>query len=279
MGDEVNPRAQPKELGRALLHLRRAHKMSRKTLAEAVGLRKEELANYETGRVPVPPEHLMLLTAVCGVNATSMFPDAVAGLHSDDPNIIDATRPPPPLEDAPEPLVWETLRGADHSVEVGEGGVLSLHRADERWALSAEMIERDFRLTVGVDLKSGPGFGVLFRAEVDESGALSGYSLEFDPERPEGAFTIRQWQQDWEFWQPLAEAEAMSGTDLYGDQKVAITVDDERLVATVNGVDVLIVENLPAASTRLGLEPARGDRVGVQAWPKSEVSIYAFGVD
>ena len=59
---------------------------------------------------------------------------------------------------------WQ-LGNALPLVEVRGQGALVMRRADERWALADVTTAPDFAVEVDVDFRSGPGFGVLFRAE------------------------------------------------------------------------------------------------------------------
>ena len=60
---------------------------------------------------------------------------------------------------------------------------------------------------------------------------------------------------------------------MYGPLTVRLEVTGDRLIALVNGVEVLTVENLKQASADRGREAADGDRVGVQAWSSSDLVI------
>ena len=60
---------------------------------------------------------------------------------------------------------------------------------------------------------------------------------------------------------------------MHGLLAVRVTVDDERLVASVNGTPVLTVENLKEASAERGRDGAGGNRVGIQAWSSTDLVI------
>ena len=92
-------------------------------------------------------------------------------------------------------------------VEVRSTGSLVMRRADERWALADVIATSDFALEVHVDLRSGPGFGVLFRAELDDEGRMSGYSFDVDPVYEGGGYLVREWRADRELWNPIAHIE------------------------------------------------------------------------
>ena len=60
---------------------------------------------------------------------------------------------------------------------------------------------------------------------------------------------------------------------MHGIMAVRLTVDDDNLVASVNGETVLTVDGLKLASVERGREGVAGDRVGVQAWSSTDLVI------
>jgi hypothetical protein len=60
---------------------------------------------------------------------------------------------------------------------------------------------------------------------------------------------------------------------MYGTLLVRLVVEGEHLSVSVNGVEVLTVENLKQASADRGRDAATGNRVGVQAWSSSDLVI------
>jgi hypothetical protein len=114
---------------------------------------------------------------------------------------------------------------------------------------------------------------VLFRAEVDADGRMSGYSFDIDPVYEGGSYLVREWRADRELWNPIAHVPAPDPEAMHGLLAVRLTVDDERLVASVNGVDVLTVESLKEASAERGRDGAAGNRVGIQAWSSTDLVI------
>ncbi len=194
-----------------------------------------------------------------------------------DPSLEVEPDPEPETETETEAFVaagddWQ-LGNALPLVEVRGQGALVMRRADERWALADVTTRPDFVLEVDVDFRSGPGLGVLFRASVDEAGRMSGYSFDIDPIYDGGGYLVRQWQADRELWNPIARANTGDPASMYGSLTVRLVVVDDHLVALVNGVEVLEVENLKQASTDRGRDAASGDRVGVQAWSSSDLVI------
>lgn len=158
-------------------------------------------------------------------------------------------------------------------VEVRSTGSLVMRRADERWALADVTAAEDFTVEAYVDLRSGPGFGVLFRASVDCEGRMSGYSFDIDPVYGGGSYLVREWRADRELWNPIAHVPMPDPTRLRGLLAVRLTVEAERLVAAVNGETVLTVDSLRQASADRGRDGATGDRVGIQAWSSTDLVI------
>jgi transcriptional regulator with XRE-family HTH domain len=171
---------------------------------------------------------------------------------------------------------WE-LGNALPLVEVRAQGALVMRRADERWALADLRCSDDFAVEVVLEFRSGPGFGVLFRADVAD-GRMSGYSFDLDPIYDGGSFLVRQWLGDRELWNPIAHVAAPDPAALYGHLTVRLEVAGARVVALVNGVPVLSVEDLGEASAERGRDAATGDRVGVQAWSSSDLVIETLRV-
>jgi len=172
---------------------------------------------------------------------------------------------------------WE-LGNALPLVEVRGQGALVMRRADERWALASLRVPDSYVMEVDLEFRSGPGFGVLFRADVDNDGRMSAYSFDVDPVYEGGSYLVRQWQADRELWNPIAHVPAVDPTAMYGDLVVRLVVDNERLVAYLNDVEVMSVDDLNQSSIERGREPATGKRVGVQAWSSSDLVVETLRV-
>ena len=102
---------------------------------------------------------------------------------------------------------------------------------------------------------------------------MSGYSFDIDPVYEGGGYLVREWKADRELWNPIAHVTAANPQELHGLVAVRLTVDDDRLVAAVNGEHVLTVDSLKQASADRGREGASGNRVGIQAWSSSDLVI------
>ena len=89
---------------------------------------------------------------------------------------------------------------------------------------------------------------------------------------------MRQWEANRELWNPIAHVPSDDPATMHGRLTLRLVVTNERLVASVNGVEVLSVENLKQASADRGREAAAGARVGVQAWSSSDLVIETLRV-
>ena len=192
---------------------------------------------------------------------------------------IVETAAPAPMIDDPAPDAWTTagedweLGNALPLVEVRGQGALVMRRADERWALADLTVADRYLVEVELEFRAGPGFGVLFRADVDGDGRMSAYSFDVDPVYEGGGFLVRQWQADRELWNPIAHVSAEDPGSMYGSLTVRLEVLGERLVASVNNDVVMTVDDLEQGSIERGRSAPTGNRVGVQAWSSSDLVI------
>jgi hypothetical protein len=167
---------------------------------------------------------------------------------------------------------WE-IGGIFPATALADDGALALRRADVRWALADVVATGDFALRATVNFTSGAGFGILFRVSVDDRERITGYSFDFDPIYSGGGFVLRQWNDSKQHWKPLAHAPVADSSRLYGPQTIEVTLRADHLVATVDGDIVLTVDGLSRVSIDSGREPCRGERIGVQAWSTTEVTV------
>jgi len=187
-------------------------------------------------------------------------------------------------ETEPEPELVFVTAGPDWQVggifpaTAGADGTLSLRRADVRWALADIIADGDCTIEAVVDFTTGAGFGVLFRASVDGAERLTAYSFDVEPAYSGGSYLVRQWIESKQHWKPLAQAPVVDPSILYGHRTLRLTVTADELVVTVDDETVLTVADLSQCSTDLGREPCRGDRLGVQAWSTTEVTVDTFRV-
>jgi transcriptional regulator with XRE-family HTH domain len=159
-----------------------------------------------------------------------------------------------------------------------DDGALALRRADARWALADIEAPGDFTIQASVDFTAGAGFGVLFRASVDHTDRVSGYSFDVDPIAGGGGYLIRQWEDNRQHWRPLAQTSVTDPSALFGRHTISVTLRSDQLTVTVDNEPVLNVAGLSRVSVELGRPPCRGEFVGIQAWATTEVTIDSFQV-
>jgi hypothetical protein len=119
---------------------------------------------------------------------------------------------------------------------------------------------------------------VLFRASVDDAGRMSGYSFDIDPIAGGGGYLLRLWEDSRQHWRPLAQASVTDAAQLYDRHVVRLAMRADHLTVAVDGDPVLDVPALSRVTVDLGRQPCRGDRVGVQAWSTTEVTVESFRV-
>jgi hypothetical protein len=159
-----------------------------------------------------------------------------------------------------------------------DDGALALRRADARWALADIEAPGDFTIEAAVDFTAGAGFGVLFRASVDQTDRVSGYSFDVDPIAGGGGYLIRQWEDNRQHWRPLAQASVTDAAALFGRHTISVTLRADHLTVSVDNDTVLSVPGLSRLSVELGRPPCRGSSIGIQAWATTEVTIDSFQV-
>ncbi|HZP29666.1 MAG TPA: helix-turn-helix domain-containing protein [Acidimicrobiia bacterium] len=190
-----------------------------------------------------------------------------------------------PVEEVePEPVLEFVTAGPDWHVggiypaTAGADGTLSMRRADVRWALADVTADGDCTIEAAVHFTSGAGFGVLFRASLDDSERLTAYSFDIEPAYGGGSYLVRQWVDNHQHWQPLAQAPVEDTALLYGQRTLRLTLVDGELTVMVDDAVVLHVDEIDQASFDLGCEPCRGERLGVQAGSTTEVTVDTFRV-
>jgi len=168
--------------------------------------------------------------------------------------------------------------GISPGTAMADDGALALRRADARWALADVDAPGDFTIEATVDFTSGAGFGVLFRASVDDAERISGYSFDMDPVAGGGGYLLRQWEDNRQHWRPLEQTLVTDPGRLYGRHTMQLTLRGDHLTVIVDDEVVLSVPALSRASVGLGRGPCKGSAIGIQAWATTEVNIDAFRV-
>jgi hypothetical protein len=170
---------------------------------------------------------------------------------------------------------WQ-VGGMSPATAMADDGALALRRTEARWALCDVHQAGDFTAEAVVDFTAGTGFGILFRARVDDHDRIDGYSFDVDSVTAGGGYLIRQWEANRPHWRPLAQAHVTDATMLFGRHTITLTVRGDQLTVQIDGETVLTAPSLSRLSVDLGREPARGDRLGVQAGTTTEVTVDRF---
>jgi hypothetical protein len=170
---------------------------------------------------------------------------------------------------------WQ-IGGLFPATSMADDGALALHRADTRWALSDLVAEGDVTIEMVFDYSAGAGFGVLFRADVDERGRVTGYSFDLDPVTGGGGYLLQQWADNRPHWRPIMQVPVTSPSRLYGLHMMTLTVQGDRLTVWVDDDTILTVATLSRASVDLGREPCRGSGLGVHAGATTELTVDTF---
>jgi transcriptional regulator with XRE-family HTH domain len=213
--------------------------------------------------------------------APAPAPNAIAWARDDhDHDDADDTAMSP-ADSAPEferaNSHWR-VGGIFPATATADDGALALRRADARWALANLRATGDFTIEADVDFAAGAGFGVLFRASVDDSERVTGYSFDVDPIAGGGGYLVRQWIDNRQHWRPIANAPVTDPAMLYGRHAISLTMRGDHLSVLVDGDPVLTISALSRSSIEVGREPCRGDCIGIQAWATTEVTIDSFRV-
>lgn len=160
--------------------------------------------------------------------------------------------------------VWDVVRG---SWEIIDG---KLHtRAHGEGQIFTDINQSDYQVELeDVNLASGKGFGLIFRAEDTE--AFNGYTFQYDPGYGAGAFIFRKWANGREF-SPFARTFAPDFDWYDTDHDVKVVVNGGQYSAYIDnelvceGVDTSWEDNTKS--------------VGLRVWSNSDVTFESFTVN
>jgi hypothetical protein len=159
---------------------------------------------------------------------------------------------------------WSTLEGSGGSVQNGQLCPSNYTRALNTCSKSKRLKDYTYKLN-GANLKSGNGYGLIFRAENTKSG-MNGYVFQYDPGY--GAFIFRKWANGVELNPPFAVAPA-KGYDWYNvPRDVQVDVKGDTFTAYVDGKPVLTAKD--SAYTSGG--------AGLRTWDSTQVCFDQFGI-
>lgn len=125
-------------------------------------------------------------------------------------------------------------------------------------------------LTLGTDsytvsatatLNSGYGWAVFFDGQLNDSGAYSGLTLQYDPGWGDGAIILREWQDN---------QEAYPKTISWFDEQFNAFGTSHSLTVERAGADVTVYLDEQVLFTESISEPA-GGLLGLRSWANSEV--------
>jgi len=251
-------------------------------VAGPTGAARPEIVAEPTPPLPEVPaaEHPVAERPV----AESIEPDIDATPADDDVAPISwVATEAPRAEAAPTPRFeqvganWK-VGGTSTAAAAADDGALAIRRADARWALADIEAPGDLTIDATVAFTAGTGFGILFRASVDDAERVSGYSFDLDLLAGGGGYLLRQWEDGRQHWRPLAHAPVADPSMLYGRRAVQVAVRGDHLECMVDGETVLSVPGLSRASVALGRTPSRAAAVGVQASATTELTVDAFRI-
>jgi transcriptional regulator with XRE-family HTH domain len=196
--------------------------------------------------------------------------------HAAEPSSPAPTSPPAEPQFEKATADWQ-VGGVFPATAMADDGTLALRRADARWALTNLTASGDAVIETSFDLRTGSGFGIVFRASVTNN-RITGYSFDMDPVAGGGGYLVRLWDGSRQHWRPLAHAPITDPARLYGHHVARITLVGDQLSVQIDADPVLEVPALSRATLEAGREPCRGDRVGIQAWATTEVTVESFRV-
>jgi Flp pilus assembly pilin Flp len=161
---------------------------------------------------------------------------------------------------------WTSVQGSKGSIAGGKfcppNYTLMLN------ACSVSKPLKDYTVTLNdSDLKSGSGYGVVFRAENTPNG-MNGYVFQYDPGYSPGSFIIRKWVNGRELSVPIAVAKA-SGYDWYNTPRdIQVVVKGDTFTAYVDGTPVLTATDSTYTS----------GGTGIRTWDSTQVCFDQFGM-
>ncbi len=152
---------------------------------------------------------------------------------------------------------WDIIDGKLHTKSAGEGQIFT------------DIDQKEYEVELGdVNLKSGDGFGVVFKAEDTE--AFNGYTFQYDPGYAGGSFIFRKWANGHEF-APFARND-VSDFDWYNtDHDIKVSVNGGQYTAYVDdqivcqGYDDTWIDNTKS--------------VGLRTWSTTDVTFDSFSVN
>jgi hypothetical protein len=140
----------------------------------------------------------------------------------------------------------------------------------------------DMVLTADADLRGGWGYGVWTRASFSSTGAISGYSFQFDPGYKNvdaafgPAFVLRHWSNGQECSTALARVKIPTSISLYGKHEIVVVAKGDGLYATI---DKLVVFDVPSLNRVVNASPCKmpapsGKGIGFRTWGSGTSAVF-----
>lgn len=162
---------------------------------------------------------------------------------------------------------WQIVRGSATITNT----MVSLSVAGENRVLSTKPLATpDMVFSTDATLKSGAGYGVWFRASLDASNRINGFTFQYDPLYG-NAFIIRHWYQGVECPTPIAKTVFPSGFAVNAKHRLIVVVQGDTIWASVDGIEMFRVASLKtaAANSPCKYPLPTGTRIGFRTWNTS----------
>ncbi|MFP4148642.1 MAG: hypothetical protein ACLFV0_04055 [Nitriliruptoraceae bacterium] len=189
-------------------------------------------------------------------------------------NLVTATPrapSPPPVVDVP--VRWIPVQGQQHIITDPDSSAIRFRGGGERRALvDMEPVGRATFELLGTRFTRGNGWGVIVHGGSDGRGRFEGYTVQLD-RGFDGRVVVRYWSGGREHQRAIAVSDAQPTSNRPTD--VRVEVDGVRLRVVVEGAEVLLVEDLPAAVAAAGgTGPIRTDGVfGLRLWTSTNLRV------
>ena len=163
---------------------------------------------------------------------------------------------------------WETIRGSSNVT----GEAVEFTSGAENRVFSPEMPSGDLVMTTSATLRSGDGYTIWFRSDVNIVNLVSGYSLQYDPKHA-NRFIIRQWHLGTECPVAIARAHFPRGFDKNGEHRLALMLSGDSLWVSLDGAELFNISALSEMSRGNSCKypPAWGRRLGFRSWATASV--------
>ena len=192
-----------------------------------------------------------------------------------EPTTEAAPAPQPQLRALSAPD-WSLLSG---TATISGTTVTTTHPANNAWQSTSVInalpwTSTDITLTSTMRLvlppnTTGYGYGVWLRATPNTSTKTvpSGYTFQVDPGMG-NRFALKVWNDGAET--TLAMSNFPAGFDPLVDNQISVSMVGEQFVATVNGTEVLRVNNLTDLAQAKGKSAPTGTQFGLRTWQKAD---------